>query len=92
MPPQIRISACPNGYDWHFSVADNGIGFDPQYAEKIFGVFKRLHARNEYPGNGIGLAICTRIVAHYGGRIWAESKVGQGSVFHFSLPAKQEAA
>ena len=90
--PEIRISACPNGSDSHFSVADNGIGFDPQYAEKIFGVFKRLHARSEYPGNGIGLAICTRIIAHYGGRIWAESKVGHGSVFHFSLAAEQEGA
>jgi len=90
--PEIRISASQHGLDWHFSVADNGIGFDPQYSEKIFGVFKRLHARNEYPGNGIGLAICTRIVSHYGGRIWADSQIGQGSVFHFSLPAQEEAA
>jgi signal transduction histidine kinase len=66
-------------------VADNGIGFDPAYAERIFEPLKRLHGR-EYPGSGIGLAICARIVRQYGGRIWANSRVGEGSVFSFTLP------
>lgn len=89
--PEIRISASRTGPEWQFSVADNGIGFDPQYSDKIFGVFRRLHQRNEYQGNGIGLAICARIVSHYGGRIWAESAAGQGASFHFTLPAREEA-
>jgi light-regulated signal transduction histidine kinase (bacteriophytochrome) len=90
--PEIRISAHHAGGEWRFSVADNGIGFDPQYAGKIFGVFKRLHQRNEYQGNGIGLAICARIVTHYGGRIWAESQTGRGATFHFTLPAQEPSA
>jgi PAS domain S-box-containing protein len=90
--PEVRISASRTGLEWQFSVADNGIGFDPQYSDKIFGVFKRLHQRNEYQGNGIGLAICARIVAHYGGRIWAESKAGLGATFYFTLPAREETA
>jgi PAS domain S-box-containing protein len=89
---EVRISATRNGVEWQFSVADNGIGFDPQYSDKIFRVFKRLHQRNEYQGNGIGLAICARIVSHYGGRIWAESVAGQGATFHFTLPAREETA
>jgi PAS domain S-box-containing protein len=88
--PQIHISASRQACQWHFSVSDNGIGFRPEYAEKIFGVFKRLHLRTEYPGNGIGLAICARVVAHYGGRIWADSQPGEGAVFHFTLPADQD--
>jgi light-regulated signal transduction histidine kinase (bacteriophytochrome) len=90
--PEVRISASRTGVEWRFSVADNGIGFDPQYSDKIFGVFKRLHQRNEYQGNGIGLAICARIVAHYGGRIWAESKAGLGATFYFTLPAREDTA
>jgi light-regulated signal transduction histidine kinase (bacteriophytochrome) len=88
--PEIRVSALRDTIQWQFCVEDNGIGFNPEYSEKIFGVFKRLHQRNEYPGNGIGLAICARVVAHYGGRIWAESQSGQGAAFHFTLPAQQE--
>jgi PAS domain S-box-containing protein len=86
--PEVRICASRNGAEVQFSVIDNGMGFDPQYSQRIFGVFKRLHHRNEYPGNGIGLAICTRITAHYGGRIWAESQTGQGAAFHFAFPTE----
>ncbi|MGI8958516.1 MAG: sensor histidine kinase [Bryobacteraceae bacterium] len=87
--PVIRVWVARQGGEWVFSVSDNGIGFDPAYAERIFGVFKRLHQRNEYSGTGIGLAICARIIAHYGGRIWAESQLGEGATFRFTLPAHQ---
>ena len=90
VPPVVKISAVSEGSDWQFSITDNGIGFDPVYAEKIFGVFKRLHHRAEYPGNGIGLAICARIIAHYGGRIWAESQPDKGSTFHFKVSDSPE--
>jgi PAS domain S-box-containing protein len=87
--PSIEISAVHQGAEWIFSVADNGIGFDPIYGERIFGIFKRLHQRHEYPGTGIGLAICSRIVSAYGGRIWAEGQSGTGAIFRFTLPAEQ---
>ena len=61
----------------------------PSYAEQIFGVFRRLHSRSQYPGNGIGLAICARVIAYYGGRIWAESRPGEGAAFHFTLPSAE---
>ncbi|HTB10704.1 MAG TPA: ATP-binding protein [Bryobacteraceae bacterium] len=85
--PLIRITAHPDGLAWKFSVADNGIGFDPVFVDQIFGVFKRLNHSPEFSGNGIGLAICERIVRLYGGKIWAESEPGRGSTFFFTLPA-----
>lgn len=87
--PCIEISAARHGAEWIFSVADNGIGFDPAYAERIFGIFKRLHHRDEYPGTGIGLAICSRIVSAYGGRIWAEGQSSAGAIFRFTLPVEE---
>ncbi len=84
-PPRIHISARESGPEWIVSVKDNGLGLDPKYAEHIFTVFKRLHGR-EFPGTGIGLAICKRIVERYGGRIWVESHPGAGSTFFFALP------
>ena len=85
--PFIEVSAVRLGTEWLFAVADNGIGFEPVYAERIFGIFKRLHGRDQYPGTGIGLALCSRIVALYGGRIWAESQLGAGAHFKFTMPA-----
>jgi two-component system, chemotaxis family, CheB/CheR fusion protein len=86
-PPIVHISAFRKGAEWVFSVRDNGIGIDAQYARQIFGVFKRLHPPNKYPGTGIGLAICQKIVERYGGRIWLESLPGQGSEFRFAIPS-----
>ena len=86
--PQVHISARPQGYVWLFAVQDNGIGFDPHHAERIFGVFQRLHTRADYPGTGIGLAICRKIVEQHGGRIWAEGRPGAGATFYFTLPMK----
>jgi light-regulated signal transduction histidine kinase (bacteriophytochrome) len=85
-PPRIHVSAERNGQEWVFSVCDNGIGLDPQFAERIFLVFQRLHAREQYPGTGIGLAIARKVVEHRGGRIWVESEPGKGASFHFTVP------
>ena len=84
-PPQIHVTACRRDADWLFSVRDNGIGIKPEYAQQVFGIFKRLHG-NTYPGTGIGLAVCQRIIERYGGRIWVESTPGEGSLFCFTLP------
>jgi PAS domain S-box-containing protein len=86
-PPRIHASAEADGNAWRFLVQDNGIGISPEYKEQIFGIFKRLHAFSEYPGTGMGLAICQRIVERASGRIWVESQPGRGSTFFFTLPA-----
>ncbi|HLX62715.1 MAG TPA: PAS domain S-box protein [Planctomycetota bacterium] len=84
-PPRVRISALRREHDWLFAVKDNGIGIDPQHFKRIFAVFARLHTREEYPGTGIGLSICKRIVERHGGTIWVESEVGKGAAFYFSI-------
>lgn len=88
--PQVFISARQEGKAWIFAVRDNGIGIDVKYHEQVFLPFKRLHAYHDYPGSGVGLAICRRIIELHGGRLWLESAEGQGSTFYFSLPASGE--
>jgi chemotaxis family two-component system sensor kinase Cph1 len=85
--PVVQIGAKQDRDEWVFTVTDKGIGIDPQYFEKIFGMFQRLHASEAFEGSGIGLTICEKIVRLHGGRIWLESTVGEGSTFFFSLPS-----
>jgi len=85
-PPQIEISVTAQGEEWLFAIEDRGIGIASEFHCQIFEVFQRLHADDVYPGSGIGLAICQKIVRRYEGIIWVESKVGKGSTFYFSLP------
>jgi light-regulated signal transduction histidine kinase (bacteriophytochrome) len=88
--PRIHIGAQEDDEQWSFAVQDNGIGIERQYFDRIFMVFQRLHNKSEYPGTGIGLAICKKVIDRHGGRIWVVSKPGEGSRFCFTLPKKGE--
>ena len=85
-PPEIKIDAIKKGSNWLITVKDNGIGIEPQYSDKIFQMFQRLHHISEYEGTGIGLAICHKIVTNHGGKIWVESNLGEGATFYLTLP------
>jgi light-regulated signal transduction histidine kinase (bacteriophytochrome) len=92
-PPEVAVTAARTGLGWEFSVSDNGIGIEPRHRERIFGMFKRLHPRDEYPGTGIGLALVKKIVDHHGGRVDVDDAAsGHGTCFRFTLPDDSEAS
>ncbi len=88
--PMVHVSARPAGRAWQFAVRDNGIGIKEQDRERIFVLFQQLNRREQYPGTGIGLALCKKIVERHGGRIWVESRIGLGSTFYFTLPGRPD--
>jgi light-regulated signal transduction histidine kinase (bacteriophytochrome) len=90
VPTKIHVRVDTGASPYTFSVQDNGIGIAPEYAERVFVIFQRLHARAEYPGTGIGLSICKKVLERHGGRIWVESTLGEGATFNFTLPAPRQ--
>jgi light-regulated signal transduction histidine kinase (bacteriophytochrome) len=88
-PPRVEISAAPDGTGWRFAIADNGIGIEPQYADRIFTLFQRLHSQAEYPGTGIGLAVCKKIVESYGGTLCFDSRPNEGTTFYWTMTKEE---